>query len=338
MVKHLKLHGDADQRRAARHLERHIARQRAARRRMPRHRSPFAGPAHREHHLVRAVYAHDRRSRLPGRLVRGEGHQPVADPAVNRVYDFIGATFDLYFRVFKREWLEGRLVALRATVHFAPSRAHGLDNAFWNGRQLLLGDGCHVFRDTTTDIAIVAHELSHGVVHCFGGLDYRGQSGSLNEHLADVFGTLTKQYLLKHSVGEADWLIGAGAVRDEVNGPGVRSLKAPGTAYAGGILGSDPQPFHMSGLVRMTEDHGGVHINSGIPNHAFYLLAMMLGGRAWERAGHIWYDSLHRIRSRQLTFGEWADITVQVASERHGAGSRAAKLTRLAWKLVGIDV
>ena len=103
--------------------------------------------------------------------------------------------------------------------------------------------------------------------------------------MSDVFGSLVKQRQLNQTAADADWIIGAGLLTSNVNGVGIRSMKAPGTAYDDPVLGRDPQPGHMKDYVNTSSDNGGVHINSGIPNHAFYITALELGGYAWEKAG-----------------------------------------------------
>ena len=110
---------------------------------------------------------------------------------------------------------------------------------------------------------------------------------------------------------EASWLIGEGIFTDAVEGRALRSMRAPGTAYDDDVLGRDPQPAHMDGYVRTTDDNGGVHINSGIPNRAFYLTAAALGGRAWERAGLIWYRTLTGDLPANATFPVFADATAR---------------------------
>src|SRR6185437_12541034 len=102
-------------------------------------------------------------------------------------------------------------------------------------------------------------------------LVYLGQAGALNESLSDVFGSLVKQRARKQSAEQADWLIGEGLFTAKVHGVALRSLRAPGTAFDDALLGRDPQPASMTGYVHTTSDNGGVHTNSGIPNHAFYL-------------------------------------------------------------------
>src|SRR4029079_944922 len=134
--------------------------------------------------------------------------------------------------------------------------------------------------------------LTHGVTQDEAQLVYSNQSGALNESLSDVFGSLIKQFSLNQTADQADWLIGAGLLTKQVNGVALRSMKAPGTAYNDPVLGKDPQPAHMKDYVNTISDNGGVHINSGIPNHAFYLIATQIGGNAWEKAGQIWYLTL----------------------------------------------
>jgi Zn-dependent metalloprotease len=185
---------------------------------------------------------------------------------------------------------------------------------------------------------VIGHELSHGVVQYSGGLIYQDQSGALNESFADVLGVLTVQFKKKQTAGEADWLIGDGILGPAVNGVALRSLKAPGTAYDDPDLGKDPQPYHNDHYVNTGSDNGGVHINSGIPNHAFYLFAQYVGGYAWEKAGVVWYKALQGINNPHATFSDWAQQTMTAARTEYGEGSLEALYCRRAWKLVGIDV
>jgi Zn-dependent metalloprotease len=116
-------------------------------------------------------------------------------------------------------------------------------------------------------------------------------------------------------------------------------MKAPGTAYNDPVLGKDPQPGHMDDFVNTTSDNGGVHINSGIPNHAFYVTSRELGGRAWERAGRIWYLTL---TNGQLTSGAdfqtAASLSYAVAGTAFGAGSIEQQAVKTGWREVGITV
>ena len=273
--------------------------------------------------------------RLPGVLVRSEDDPPVADAAVNEAYDGLGATFELLLAAFGRNSLDDAGAPLEASVHYGVD----YDNAFWDGERMVFGDGDgEVFTGFTRSTTVIGHELAHGVVQHTAGLEYQGQPGALNESIADVFGALTEQYLLGQSAAEADWLIGAEIFTDAVQGRALRSMLHPGTAYDDDELGTDPQPDHMSGFVRTTEDNGGVHINSGIPNRAFALFATGLGGNAWERAGTVWYRTLTGGLSSTASFVEFAEATITAASalDAEACTSDVAEAARRAWTTVGV--
>jgi Zn-dependent metalloprotease len=283
----------------------------------------------------REVYDAGHGTRLPGTLRRKEGDEPAGDGQVDEAYDGAGDTWRLYFDQYERDSLDGRGMALVSTVHYGRE----YNNAFWNGDQMVYGDGDGViFTPFTASLSVIGHELSHGVVQYSGGLVYQDEAGALNESFADVFGVLTVQHRNDQTTEDASWLIGDGILGPDIHGEALRSMKAPGTAYDDEVLGTDPQPYHMDLYVHTSSDNGGVHINSGIPNHAFYLLARYLGGKAWERAGRIWYDTMQSINNPHATFAQWADKTVERARTRYGEGSLEALFTRRAWKLVGITV
>jgi Zn-dependent metalloprotease len=148
-----------------------------------------------------------------------------------------------------------------------------------------------------------------------------------------------KQSRRNQTADAADWLIGEGLLASGVQGVALRSMKAPGTAYDDPVLGKDPQPAHMDDFVRTYEDNGGVHINSGIPNRAFYLAATRLGGYAWEKAGRIWYETLRDSRLRTNSgFRRFATLTVANAGRLFGVPSVEQTTVAAAWHDVGISV
>ncbi|MFB7376866.1 M4 family metallopeptidase [Kitasatospora purpeofusca] len=284
--------------------------------------------------LERVISDAAHRERLPGRTVRREGEGAVPDQSVNHAYDGLGATWTLFSAVYGRHSIDDQGLRLDATVHYGQD----YDNAFWDGRRMVFGDGDgEVFGDFTACIDVIGHELAHGVTQFTAGLEYRDQPGALNESVSDVFGSLVKQYALLQDAAEADWLIGAGLLAPGVQGVALRSMKEPGTAYDDPRLGKDPQPAHMRDYVRTGQDNGGVHINSGIPNHAFYLLATALGGRSWERAGQIWYDALTGRRlPADADFTAFARATVAAAKARYPEPEVADTVTA-SWAKVGIS-
>jgi Zn-dependent metalloprotease len=283
------------------------------------------------------VYDNENQGRphLPGRRARGGDEPPVADQAVNDAYDATALTYEFYRDVLDRDSLDGAGMELISSVHYGT----GFDNAFWNGAQMVYGDGSgRIFQvgALTRALDVVAHELTHGVTDFTAGLVYSKQSGALNEHHSDVFGSLVKQYKRRETAAEADWLIGEGALVPTL-GRALRSMSKPGTAFAG-----DRQPGHMDDYLDLPDDNdprndnGGVHINSGIPNRAFFLAATALGGHAWEKAGRIWYVTLTERLGAHTQFVEAAQATVEVAGELFSGQEQS--IVENAWREVGVLV
>jgi Zn-dependent metalloprotease len=289
----------------------------------------------------RIVYTCNNGSSLPGTVVRRENDPPSTDKAVNEAFDGSGVTYDLYNNIYQRSSIDGNGMRLDSSVHYQK----GYDNAFWNGEQIVYGDGDEdlpesqrIFNRFTIAIDVIGHELTHGVTQYTAKLAYSFQSGALNESMSDVFGSLVKQYSLNQTAAQADWIIGAGLLTANVNGVGIRSMKAPGTAYDDPTLGKDPQPAHMKDYVNTVSDNGGVHINSGIPNHAFYVTAVEIGGFAWEKAGQIWYTTLKDKLNSSSNFQNCADQTYQAAADLYGNGSLEQQAVKKGWAEVGITV
>jgi Zn-dependent metalloprotease len=209
----------------------------------------------------------------------------------------------------------------------------------WNGKQMVYGDGDGaLFNRFTGCLDVIGHEQTHGITQFTAGLEYEGQSGALNEHISDAFGIMVKQYRHATKPARSDWLIGAGLLGKDVRGVALRSMKAPGTAYDDPVLGRDPQPSHMRNYVDGDDDNGGVHINSGIPNHAFYLFATALRGFAWEVAGRIWYRVLTTTLLPNAQFQDFANATVSAAGAMFTVSGNVQLLIADAWSEVGINV
>lgn len=283
----------------------------------------------------RTIYDAKNGTNLPGVQVRSEGAVSTGDIAVDEAYDGAGATYDLFYEIYERNSIDDRGMRLDSTVHYGMN----YDNAFWNGNQMVYGDGDgDLFNRFTIAIDVIGHELTHGITQYEANLTYRDQPGALNESFSDVFGTMVKQRALNHQANEADWLIGEGLFTSNVNGDALRSMKEPGTAYNDPVIGKDPQPAHMRDYAKVGYDNGGVHINSGIPNHAFYLVATDIGGYAWEKAGMIWYIVLRDRLSSRAQFQDAANMTYQVAAELYGNGSMEQQAVKNGWDGVGISI
>lgn len=288
--------------------------------------------------LRRSIHDAQHGTALPGLLVRGEGQASGGDESVDEAYDGLGATWELFHQAFSRNSLDDAGMELIATVHYGQD----FQNAFWDGEQMIFGDGDGVyFQSFTNAVDVIGHELTHGVVQFTAGLIYVAQPGALHESIADCFGAMVKQRALGQSAAEADWLIGEGLFTERVQGVALRSMKAPGTAYDDPVLGKDPQPASMADYADLPHDeendNGGVHINSGIPNRAFHLAATGIGGSSWEGAGQLWYDALTSSGlPKDADFATFAAATLEAAAARHGDGSAQQAAVSEAWRAVGV--
>ena len=271
---------------------------------------------------------------LPGSEVRQAGQPPSGDAAVDEAATSMQATLALYDEVLHRSSYDGQGSRVLATVHYR----RGYDNAFWNGTELVFGDGDgQVFERFTKPIDVGAHELTHAVTQYTANFAYSDQSGALNESVSDCFACCVKQRVLGQSAEQADWLIGEGIFLPSVNGRALRSMSDPGTAYDDPAIGKDPQVGSMADYVHTDSDNGGVHLNSGIPNRAFYLAAKEIGGYAWEKAGRIWYETLRDSHLRQNTgFSRFARLTIDVAGRLYGSSSEEKGAVTNAWTEVGV--
>ena len=287
-------------------------------------------PAAKKHRLVYDAQ-HRNFNALPGKLVRSEGEAPTKDTAANEAYDHSGLTYDFYWSVFKRNSLDDKGMSLISSVHLLRK----LDNAFWNGEQMVYGDGDgRLFTRFTKALDVVGYELSHGVVTHTCNLAYQGESGAMNEHFADTFGIMVSQWKQDQTAAQADWLIGAGIMGPKTKAKSLRTFKA-GKAYENDPdLGTDPQPKHVKDKYKGSDDNGGVHINSGIPNHAFYLTATKIGGRSWLKAGRIWYKTLLSLTANS-GFEDMVEASVTAAMTEFGRASKEHKAVKAAWKEVG---
>ncbi len=244
---------------------------------------------------------------LPGRPI------PIppgpADAAAKAVFDTTAKVAEFYRTVLGRNSIDDQGLDLVSSIRY---RNH-YDNAFWNGSQMVYGDGDGtLFIDFWKSPDVIGHELTHGVTQYESGLRYDGESGALNESISDVFGAAFNQWLGKRDVTGADgWLIGAGIMGPRATGAGrtcLRDMLQPGAAHC-----LSPQPESYAQF----DPTGDVHENSGIPNKAFALFAQMVGGNVWERAIKVWYDACtDRRLPSTATFTDFALLTIEAAAKQ----------------------
>lgn len=253
-----------------------------------------------------------------------------------RVFDSIGTIRSFFKEKLNIDQMFGCSADINAVIHYGTNYS----NAFWNSQAIFFGDGDgEVFGPFYNDIDIIAHELAHGFISSKADFRYVYQSGALNESVADVLGIMVKQYLNNETANDSNWLLGENLFIDQVKAPALRSMKNPGDAYNLSDDIKDPQVGHMSEFRRLPLhiDNGGVHINSGIPNKAFYLLATTLGGYTWDVAGKIWVAAVSdESVTEKATFLEFANATIRAAKTLFGYD--IAEKTQQSWLDVGLEV
>lgn len=274
------------------------------------------------------VHSADNTMTLPGRPVRAAGEPEAGDEAVDEAAAGVSGALALFAEVYGRSSYDGDGAPVSLTVHYG----RDYDNAFWDGTQLVFGDGDgKVFGRFTRPVDVLGHELTHAVTEHTAGLRYQDQSGALNESVSDVFAACLKQRLLGQTAAQADWLIGEGIFLPGIQARALRDMAAPGTAYDDPAIGRDPQVGHLRDYVDTTDDNGGVHLNSGIPNRAFQLAAIAIGGSTWEGAGRVWYAALTGgAVGPDTDFAGFAAATIAAAGPH-------ADAVRSAWSEVGVS-
>lgn len=293
--------------------------------------SVFAGSRPAEQ-VLRTVYDCENKWEQRVKKVRGENDPPTSDEAVKTVFEYAGIVREYLTTQLERNSIDNHGMDLILNVHY------GVDymNAFWDGDEMTFGDGDgKIFSSFTKSLDVVAHELAHGITQFTADLEYEGQSGALNEHFSDVIGSVITQYHEGQSAHDADWLIGDEIMGPDLYGEALRSMNAPGTAYDNDILGKDSQPDHMDNYYDGPDDNQGVHINSGIPNKAFYLVAMTIGT---DKAARIWYHALQNLWST-ANFNDAVDVisnSARILTKEEKVPLGSTQTVRSAFKQVGL--
>ena len=240
-----------------------------------------------------------------------------SDPDAASALYCLGKTYDFFSSEFSRNSYDNEGASMIAVVRYAETPGVPMQNAFWNGVFMGFGNGDKL----AGALDVIGHEMTHAVVEKTSDLVYEGQPGALNESFSDIFGEGTEWNV----AGSSDWKIGTNLTTMGV----LRDMVAPE---------NHQQPSRMSAFVRTTEDHGGVHINSGIPNRAFYLLVEGLpgGGIGRSKAHQIFYRTLTTKLSKGSDFQDMRAGAVQSAKELYGVGSTESLKVMAAFDAVEI--
>jgi len=238
--------------------------------------------------------------------------------------------YDYYRNTHQRISINGQGGNVFSIYNVTAPDGGGLDNAFWNGKAMFYGNGREAFLPFAKGLDVSGHEMTHGVIQNTAGLIYQYEPGAINEHLADVFGVM---------IDREDWKIGEDVVRREVFSSGaLRDMSDP---HNGGRGLGDPgwQPKHVNEQYYGDNDNGGVHINSGIPNYAFYLFVQELKAqhgesRAKEMGEQVWYRAMSYYLTRSSQFVDLRTSVIKAASDLYGNG--VADAAKNAFAAVGI--
>ena len=263
---------------------------------------------------------------LPGTALPKPGSS--TDPVARQAYAEAGAVAEFYKKVFGRTSIDNAGMALVSSIHYSVK----YNNAFWNGGQMVYGDGDgKIFLDFTKGNDVIGHELTHGVTQHSAGLAYENQAGGLNESISDVFGSMFRQWQAGQDVTQADWLIGK-----DIIGPGaiqrgytcLRDMANPAATHC-----LAPQPTNFS----QYHDGPDPHESSGIPNLAFYKAAMAIGGMSWEKTGKIWYQALTGFPPNpKMKMSVFAKRTRTLAASMFPTEPAIKTAVNSAWTAVGL--
>lgn len=231
--------------------------------------------------------------------------------------------YEYFKNTFFRESINGAGGNIVSLINIADEDGSSLGNAFWNGVAMFYGNGDGSFFPLARALDVAGHEMSHGVIQNTANLEYFGESGALNESIADIFGAM---------IDRDNWSIGEDVVRSSAFPTGaLRNLQNPNQGLPTNDFGRGWQPMHMDQKFNGPEDNNGVHINSGIPNHAFYLIATEIGK---DKAESLVYQSLTRHLTRSSQFIDFRNAMIMSANELFA--DTEANAVRNAFAQVGI--
>ncbi|RKH14965.1 peptidase M4 [Corallococcus sp. CA053C] len=281
--------------------------------------------------LNRKLYSANNGTSTPGTLKRSEGGAATGDSHVDTNYDMLGYTYNCYKTLFNRDSLNNAGTALISTVHYSTNYV----NAYWDGTQMVYGDGDGVNSiELGKDADVTVHELTHAVTSFESNLTYSGQSGGLNEAMSDTFGAVCESWNTGWATGADIWKVGEDVWTPGTAGDALRYMDDPA---------KDGSSKDWAANVTSSTD---VHYSSGVPNLAFALLSkggthprgrstIVVPAIGVEKAARIWYKANTDIYTAGTTFAQAKTWTVQAAvALGYDAATQAA--VTAAWEAVGV--
>ncbi len=259
-------------------------------------------------------------------LINGATNTGWISPTAASAHNNAGLAYQYFLSRHNRLSINGMGGNIVSMINITEEDGSKMDNAFWNGEALFYGAGDQAFTNLAKGLDVAGHEMAHGVIQSTANLDYENESGALNESFADIFGRL---------IDRDDWLIGESVVKLSAFPSGaLRSLSDP---HNGGLQFGDPgyQPRVYDERYKKSEDNGGVHINSGIPNWAFYQFTIRINNDL-DKAEKIYYRALSRYLTRSSRFVDCRRAVIQSATDLFGASSAEVNAAKAAYDMVGI--
>lgn len=284
--------------------------------------------------LNRRVHSANNQWTTPGTLRRQEGGGATGDAHIDRNYDHIGTTYACYETIFGRDSFDDRGATITSTVHYGSAYV----NAYWDGIQIVFGDGDNVNSGQLgLDLDVVSHEITHAVTQYESGLVYRNESGALNESLSDIAAAICESWARGGALDADVWKIGEDIWTPNISGDALRYMDNPTRDNSS----RDFYPERYTG----TADNGGVHWNSGIPNLVFKLLVtggthprgkspINVGGIGMNRAAQTFYFAATTYFTSTTTMSQAKAYTVQAATDRYDAS--VVNSVRDAWSAAGV--
>ncbi len=263
------------------------------------------------------------------------------------------ATYDYYKNVHGRNGIDGNsgpgsvAAAANSAISLVSSRVHystNYNNAYWNGTAMTYGDGDSTTFTPLVTLDICGHEMTHGVTERTAGLTYSGESGAINESMSDVFGAMVERYARGGAIDANTWKIGEQAYTPSTAGDALRYMDNP-HAKSGGGYTADDDPDHYAERYTGTSDNGGVHVNSGIGNHTFYLVAqggtnhrsgVSVTGIGADNAAKIWYRALTVYMTSGTNYAGARTATLNAATDLFGSTSAQYNSVATGWCAVGV--
>ncbi len=288
--------------------------------------------------MNRAVYSANNGTTLPGTLRRSEGGAATGDSHIDDNYNHLGTTYQCYSTNFARDSYNAAGAQLKSTVHYSTNYV----NAFWNGSQMVYGDGDGVqSAPLGKSLDVTVHELTHAVTSSESNLTYSNESGALNEGMSDIFAAYCESWTKGWVMDAAVWMIGDDVWTPATAGDALRYMGNPTQDGSS----KDYYPTRYTG----TSDNGGVHWNSGIANLAFKLLStggthprgvttVSVPGIGIQKAGAIFYKANVDLFTSGTTFAQAKTYTESAAGTLYGAGSAEQAAVTKAWEAVGVGV